>query len=129
MEHPPDTVLIEGLRVDALVGVYPHERIEPQPLLLDIALTHDNRVPAASDDVAHSVDYAQVCERVRAFVGTRKPQLLETLAEALAADLLQVERVRGVRVRIGKPLAAAALGAGMVSVEVTRRAPVGDRSA
>ena len=115
-----DTIRIEGLRIDAVIGVYPHERTGPQPLLFDIALHHDNRAPAATDDVADSVDYAQVCERVRAFVAARQPRLLETLAEALAADLLTVPGVHRARVRIGKPAAAAALGVGMVSVEVVR---------
>lgn len=115
-----DRIRVEGLRVDAVVGVYPHERTTPQPLLFDITLEHDNRVPAASDAVHDSVDYACVCERVRAFVAAREPQLLESLAEALASDLLQVAGVHAVRVRIGKPQAAAALGAAMVSVEIER---------
>ncbi len=126
-ENPPlDTILIEGLRLEAVVGVYPHERDARQPLLFDIALRYDNRMPAASDDVADSVDYAAVCKRVRAFVAAREPQLLEALAEALATDLLQVEGVRHVRLRIGKPAAAAALGAAMVAVEVQRPLPQGN---
>ncbi len=121
-----DTVLIEGLRLEAVIGVYPHEREAPQPLLFDIALRYDNRVPAARDAVADSVDYAAVCKRVRVFLAAREPQLLETLAEALAADLLQVAGVRQVRLRIGKPAAAAALGAAMVWVEVERPLRQGD---
>lgn len=115
-----DTIFIEGLHVETLIGVYAHERHAPQPLLLDIELGYDNRSPAASDDVGDAVDYAAVCERVRDFVSARQPQLLETLAEALAADLLQMPGVRRVRLRIGKPQAAQALGAGMVGVEVVR---------
>lgn len=115
-----DTIRIEGLQVDAVIGVYPHERDAPQPLLLDIALAHDNTVPAASDAMPDGVDYAAICRRVRAQVATLAPQLLETLAEALAADLLQVGGVHRVQLRIGKPLAARALGAAMVSVEIVR---------
>lgn len=118
-----DTVAIEGLRVDTVIGVYPHERDAPQPLLLDIALSYDNRAPAASDAVRDAVDYAVVCERVRAFVSARQPQLLESLAEALAADLLQVAGVRRVRLRIRKPEAARALGVASVGVEIERDGP------
>ncbi len=120
--HRVDTVFIEGLQVDALIGVYAHERGTVQPLLLDIALDCDNRTPAASDDVDDAVDYAAVCERVRAFVAARRPQLLETLAEALAAELLQLRGVRSVRLRIRKPEAARALGAASVGVEIVRDA-------
>lgn len=117
-----DTVFIEGLRVEALIGVYPHERDAPQPLLLDIALGYDNRVPAAGDDVDDAVDYAAVCARARAFVAARQPQLLETLAEALAADMLGLRGVRSVRLRIRKPGAAHALGADSVGVDIARDA-------
>lgn len=117
-----DTILIEGLQVEALIGVYPHERQAVQPLLFDIALGGDHRAASAGDDVADAVDYAAVCERVRAFVAARRPQLLETLAEALAADLLRLRGVRSVRLRIRKPEAARALGAASVGVEIARDA-------
>ena len=42
-----DTVFIEALQVDALVGVYPHERDATQPLHIDIRLGYDNRAPAS----------------------------------------------------------------------------------
>jgi len=117
-----DRVLVEGLQVEALVGVYDHERDAPQPLLFDLELSYDNRVPAASDAVADTVDYAAVCEAVRRFVSGRRPQLLETLAEGLAGELLRGFAVEMVRVRIRKPLAAGALGAASVGVEIVRRA-------
>ena len=117
-----DRVLVEALPVEALGGVYAHERDAKQPLLFDIALPYDNRVPAASDAVEDAVDYAAVCTRVRAQVEALQPQLLETLAEAIATDLLQAFRVAWVRVRIRKPVAAQALGAASVGVEIVRHA-------
>jgi dihydroneopterin aldolase len=117
-----DRVLVEGLQVEALVGVYDHERDAPQPLLFDLELSFDNRVPAVSDAVADTVDYAAVCETVRRFVSGRRPRLLETLAEGLAEELLRGFAVEMVRVRIRKPFAAGALGAASVGVEIVRRA-------
>jgi dihydroneopterin aldolase len=117
-----DTIFIESLRVDALIGVYAHERGAVQPLLFDIRLGYDTRVPAASDDVADAVDYAAVCEWVRAFVAGRRPQLLEALAEALVEELLRLRGVRSVWLRIRKPEAARALGADAVGVEIVRDA-------
>ena len=109
-----DRVLIEGLQVEALVGVYAHERDAVQPLLLDIELGYDNRKPAASDDVADTLDYAAVCARVRQLVAEREPQLLETLAEVLATDLLRSFAAITAKVRIRKPLGLAALAMGAV---------------
>lgn len=115
-----DRILIEGLQVDALVGVYAHERDAAQALLLDIELAYDNLRAAASDDVADTLDYASVCETTRGFIGQREPQLLETLAEALAAHLLLTFDTPRVRIRIRKPLAAQALGAASVGIEIVR---------
>ena len=117
-----DIVFIEGLQVEALVGVYAHERDAVQPLLLDIELGYDNRTPAASDDVADTLDYAAVCARVRQLVAGCEPRLLEALAEVLAADLLRSFAAVSAKVRIRKPLAAAALGAASVGVEIVRDA-------
>jgi len=75
-----DRVLIEGLQVEALVGVYAHERDAVQPLLLDIELGYDNRKPAVTDEVADTLDYAAVCARVR--------QLVAEAGEASAAGRL-----------------------------------------
>lgn len=117
-----DRILIEGLQVDALVGVYAHERDAAQPLLLDIELAYDNLRAAGSDDVADTIDYAAVCAMARDVIAQRDPQLLETLAEALAAQLLLAFDTPRVRVRIRKPLAAQALGAASVGIEITRSA-------
>ncbi len=120
--RPADTILIEGLQIDALVGVYAHERHAAQPLLLDIELAYDNVLPAASDSVADTLDYAAVCEAARAFMARHQPQLLETLAEALAAQLLLDFATPRVRIRIRKPMAAQALGAASVGIEIVRHA-------
>ena len=40
-----DTVFIEGLQIDALIGVHDWERHAPRPLVFDLQLAFDNRVP------------------------------------------------------------------------------------
>lgn len=116
-----DTIHIEGLRVDALIGVHPHEREGRQPLLFDLELAFDNRPPAASDDVADALDYAAVCEAVREHVTGRGDQLLETLLETLASDLLmRFPAARRLRLRVHKPEAAQTLGCDDVGVSIVR---------
>lgn len=115
-----DVIHIHGLRVDALVGAYRHERDGTQPLLFDVLIEFDNRTPAASDDLADTVDYAQVCQWIRDAVAASQPVLLETLIEQVADGLLDVPHVRGVRVTIHKPEAAKALGCDSVGVTIER---------
>ena len=63
-----DTVFIEALEVEALIGIYDWERRIRQPLLFDIEMTFDNRVPAASDDIADTLNYKAVSKRVVEYV-------------------------------------------------------------
>ncbi|MDX1757633.1 MAG: dihydroneopterin aldolase [Marinobacter sp.] len=98
-----DSVLIEGLAVETVIGVYDWEREVAQRLLVDLELAWDNSVPAAQDDVTQALDYAAVSDRVGRYLKERQPQLLETAAEGLAACLQQEFGVAWLQLTIRKP--------------------------
>lgn len=102
-ERSVDTVLIEGLAVETVVGVYDWEREITQRLLVDLEMAWDNRVPGASDDVADALDYAAVSERVTQCLQALKPQLLERAAEELATMLRSEFGVPWLRLALHKP--------------------------
>lgn len=85
-----DSVLIEGLAVETVIGVYDWERSVTQQILIDLDMAWDNRAPGQSDDVTDALDYAAVSERVTRCLQELKPKLLERAAEVLA-DLLMKE--------------------------------------
>ena len=58
------TTGLKDLRVDCIVGIYPHERAVPQTVLLDIEIDYDFAAPAASDAIADAVDYDDVAASV-----------------------------------------------------------------
>lgn len=98
-----DSVFIEGLAVETVIGVYDWEREIAQSLLVDLEMAWDNRVPGASDNVADALDYAAVSERVTGCLQALRPALIETAAEAIA-DVLQKEfGVCWLRVTLNKP--------------------------
>lgn len=113
-----DSVLIEGLAVDTVIGVYDWERDVCQQLLVDLELAWDIRPAAASDQVSKALDYAAVSDHVRAFLGRCQPALLETAAEQLAAELMTVFRVPAVRLTLWKP--GAVPSARQVGVRIQR---------
>jgi dihydroneopterin aldolase len=98
-----DTVFIDGLRVDAVIGVHDWERRITQPLRLDVELEADVRAAAASDALRDAIDYSAVCVRLTAFVRESRHELVETLAEACCAMLLREFGVARVRLRLTKP--------------------------
>jgi 7,8-dihydroneopterin aldolase/epimerase/oxygenase len=103
-----DHVFIEGLRIEAEIGINPDEFGRTQPLLLDLELGFDNRIPAASDAIADTLDYATVAARLAAHIGGRRWNLVETVAESCAALLREEFGVRRLRLKVGKPDALAA---------------------
>ena len=113
-----DIVFIEGLRVNALIGVYEHERAAPRPLVFDIQMRFDNRIPALSDALADALDYHAVSTRLVEFISQSNFNLVETLAEQCAAIILGEFGAAGVRLKLSKP--GAFEGADTVGVVIER---------
>jgi dihydroneopterin aldolase len=103
---PRDRIHVHELHVDCIVGVHPHERTTPQPLLIDLELGLDTGEAAYSGRIAATCDYSRVVSEVETLLGFRKYRLLEMAAEELAAMLFGVHRVlSSVGVRLSKPRA------------------------
>lgn len=103
-----DLIYINDLRVATVIGVYAWERRVKQTVRLHIELGVDLRAAAASDDVARTVSYRDVAERVAGFIAASEFRLLETLAERSAELILSEFAVSWLRLRVGKPGAVAA---------------------
>jgi dihydroneopterin aldolase len=102
-----NTVYIKGLRAQAVIGVYEWERHIRQPLVLDLEMASDTVRAAASDEVAHALDYAAVSRQVLTLVEASEFQLLESLAEAVAQLIVREFGVPWLRLRVSKPGAVA----------------------
>ncbi|WP_242108841.1 dihydroneopterin aldolase [Luteimonas aquatica] len=115
-----DKVFIEGLEIEALIGIYDWERRIRQPLLFDLEMDFDNRKPAASDDIADTLDYKAVSKRLIEFVSQSDYGLVESLAERCAQIVLDEFGVARVRLKLSKP--GAVRGARAVGVIIERGA-------
>lgn len=94
------SVFVRGLKVQAFIGVYAHEKGRTQPLIVDAELAlHD----APVETLADTVDYERVAEAARAIAAAGHVELVEDYAERLARVCLQDPRVTAVRVRVDKP--------------------------
>lgn len=113
-----DKVFIEGLEIEALIGIYDWERRIRQPLVFDVEMAFDNRKPAASDDIADTLNYKDVSKRLIDFVSQSEYQLVETLAERCVRIVLEEFGVAHVRLKLSKP--GAVRGAKAVGVIVER---------
>ena len=108
-------VFVEGLALDAEIGLYPHERGRRQPLSVDVELRLTPLAGAA--DIHATVNYETLAAKARALAEAGHVDLAETFAERLAAACLDHPRAIAVRVRVRKPEAIA--GAAAAGVELT----------
>jgi len=115
---PMDRVFIAGLEIETVIGIYEWERKIRQPLVFDLEMAFDNRVPAASDDIIDTLDYKAVSKRLIAFVTESEFSLVETLAERCAEMILADFPVKKLRLKLAKP--GAVRGAKAVGVIIER---------
>jgi len=115
-----DHIFIEQLEVIAVIGVYDWEQKIKQKLVFDLELAWDIRPAAQSDDVSLTLDYAEVSDRVTTFVLSKPVALVETLAEQVAAMLLNDFSIKWLRLKLAKPGAVA--NARSVGVVIEREA-------
>jgi len=115
-----DRITLTGLRVHGFHGVHDHERAAGQDFVVDVVLELDTRAAATSDDVADTVHYGLLAERLAAVVGGEPMDLLETLAARLAIVCLADERVDACQVTVHKPQAPIPLAFTDVAVSVRR---------
>jgi dihydroneopterin aldolase len=110
-----DIVYIKALRADTVIGVYDWERDIRQTVVLDLELASDNRLAASSDRIEDAVDYDAISTRVLAFIEGSKFQLIETMAEQIAALVMDEFQIPWLRLKLSKPGAVAqAEGVGVV---------------
>ncbi len=109
-----DIILLEGLRVECIIGDLPHERTFPQELYLDLELGCDLRPAAQSDNLADTVNYVAVAEAIRSTLIDAKCQMIERAAQlAVDAAFATDPRIQSVTVTLHKPHALPGVVAGL----------------
>jgi 7,8-dihydroneopterin aldolase/epimerase/oxygenase len=108
-------IFVHGIRIEAEVGVYPHERGRTQPLLVDVEL---DVAWAGADRLADTVNYETIVAAAQAVADEGHIELVEIFAEHLAGRCLEDPRVTRARIRVDKPEALAPRAAG-AGVEIT----------
>lgn len=98
-----DIVFIRDLQIDTVIGVYEWERQIRQSLFLDIDMATDIRPAAASDDLSKTLDYKAVSDAVTELVQKSQFQLVETLAERVAALIQNDFNVPWLKLVVSKP--------------------------
>lgn len=109
---------LTGLRVAGRHGVFDFERANGQDFVVDLKVEISQ---PASDELSQTVDYGALAKEVAEIVAGPPVNLIETLAEEIAAAVLAHEMVSQVEVCVHKPQAPIALTFADVAVRIIRR--------
>ncbi len=97
-----DTIYINDLRIETIIGINGWERKTKQTVVLDIEMGADIRKASASDAVEDTLNYKSVAERLISFIGESEFELVETLAEQISDILLNEFNVPWLRLKLNK---------------------------
>ena len=95
-------VFIRDLTLPALIGVYIHEKENPQPIRINLDLAVKANMTANKDRLADVVSYEEIADGVRKLIASGHVNLVETLAQQIADMCFSHKRVQTVRVRVEK---------------------------
>ena len=98
-----DKIIIEGLEIDTIIGVYDWERKQKQKLVFDIALVTDLSKAMKSDRVEDTIDYAKVAGLIEVLTKTHQPELLERFADILIDEIFDTFDVSAIQLKMTKP--------------------------
>ena len=115
-----DRITLTGLRASAFHGVLEHERANGQLFLIDVVVHLSLREAGDSDELSATIDYGELSARIVHAVESDPVDLIETVAERVAALVLEYPLANLVEVTVHKPSAPIAVPFGDVSVTIMR---------
>ncbi len=98
-----DKIFLNELKVETVIGIWEWERKIRQTVVIDLEMSADITKAAATDSVEDTLNYKLVAKRIQQFVEDSSYQLVETLAEKIAAIVRDEFEVQWVKVRVNKP--------------------------
>ena len=114
-----DTIHIEQLKINCVVGVNEWERKVRRHIFVDLTLATNAAKAAKKDCIEDAIDYIPVSERVTRFVQASSYLLIETLAEKIANVVLGEFPISRIRLKLSKPGAISNAKSVSVSIERT----------
>lgn len=112
-----DTIFLNEVKVQTKLGVPEWERMVEQTIILDIEIGCDLSKACESDNVADTIDYGAIVERVRTTLKENSFQLVEALAEHICQLILKEFGALSVKIKVAKPAILPGLRALGVIVE------------
>lgn len=95
-------IIVEGLRLPVLIGLYGHEQQAEQVIECHLVLTMQSEQAASTDAIEDTLNYGDLCEELVALVKTRSYKLLERMADDLMHHIAKHNGVEHIDIRLIK---------------------------
>ena len=118
-DRSPDLIIVRDFVVPASIGIFPHERGTPQRVRINVTV----EIAACGgepSDIGETLSYDLITAGILAIVDAGHIDLVESLAERIAAHVLSLDRALRTSVRVEK---LDIIPGGAVGVEITRARP------
>ena len=98
-----DKIFLKNLRLKTRIGLFEWEKQIDQIINIDVEVGFDITKAAKTDDVRHSLDYKTLSNRIKEYVGNNTHELIETLIQNIADNILKEFDVEYITLSISKP--------------------------
>jgi len=115
-----DSIEVSGIRAYGYTGLLAEERTLGQWFEVDLTIWLDLKPSADNDNLDDSVDYRHAISLTQHVIKTAKFALVEKLADVIAIDILKINLVQKVRVRLSKLAPPIPDFGGKVTIDITR---------
>ena len=96
-----DFIFIENIETETVIGIYPREKVAKQKIVIDLLVAlPENASPR--HEIADTLNYADIVDRLRSLLQTGQFGLIESLAELICETILDQFNTDGVRIRLSK---------------------------
>lgn len=115
-----DSIEVTGIRAYGYTGYLPEEQVLGQWFEVDLVLWLDLNSAGTTDNIETTLDYRQAIAIVKQQITTAKFALIEKLATTITAELLNIEKVEKVQIRLSKLAAPIPDFGGKITICLTR---------
>lgn len=98
-----DSIIIKNIESLCLIGINPDEKINPQPIIINLKLCTSFNKASQSDQIVDTIDYSKLVKSIKEFISISKYNLLETLGDKLAKKILENKKIKEVEIELIKP--------------------------
>ena len=115
-----DSIEVTGIRAYGYTGYLSEEQVLGQWFEVDLILWLDLTSAGASDNIEETFDYRQAIDLVKKRITTAKFSLIEKLTATIAEEILKLEKVQKVQIKLSKLAAPIPDFGGKITISMTR---------